>query len=100
MIAVREKGEQNIFDKMGYYGTDKPFNHFSNLETTGKPLNPMMNAGAILTTSLIDGDGETAFRKILNMVRYITKITRLIIVKMFTIQNVKQATVTAGCSTS
>ena len=50
MIAVREKGEQNIFDKMGYFGTDKPFNHFSNLETTGKPLNPMMNAGAILTT--------------------------------------------------
>lgn len=73
MIAVREKGEQNIFDKMGYYGTDKPFNHFSNLETTGKPLNPMMNAGAILTTSLIDGDGETAFKKILDMVRYITK---------------------------
>lgn len=63
MIAVREKGEQNIFDKMGYFGTDKPFNHFSNLETTGKPLNPMMNAGAILTTSLIDGEGEEPFKK-------------------------------------
>ncbi|AIL44854.1 MULTISPECIES: glutaminase A [Elizabethkingia] len=73
MIAVREKGEQNIFDKMGYFGTDKPFNHFSNLETTGKPLNPMMNAGAILTTSLIDGEGEEPFKKILEMVRYITK---------------------------
>ncbi|HFK5544342.1 TPA: glutaminase A [Elizabethkingia anophelis] len=73
MIAVREKGEQNIFDKMGYFGTDKPFNHFSNLETNGKPLNPMMNAGAILTTSLIDGEGEEPFKKILEMVRYITK---------------------------
>ncbi|MCT4318852.1 glutaminase A [Elizabethkingia anophelis] len=73
MIAVREKGEQNIFDKMGYFGTDKPFNHFSNLETTGKPLNPMMNAGAILTTSLIDGEGDEPFKKILEMVRYITK---------------------------
>lgn len=73
MIAVREKGEQNVFDKMGYFGTDKPFNHFSNLETTGKPLNPMMNAGAILTTSLIDGKGEEPFKKILEMVRYITK---------------------------
>ncbi|MDV3954978.1 glutaminase A [Elizabethkingia anophelis] len=73
MIAVREKGEQNVFDKMGYFGTDKPFNHFSNLETTGKPLNPMMNAGAILTTSLIDGEGEEPFKKILEMVRYITK---------------------------
>ncbi|MDX8570504.1 glutaminase A [Elizabethkingia sp. HX QKY] len=73
MIAVREKGEQNIFDKMGYFGTDKPFNHFSNLETSGKPLNPMMNAGAILTTSLIDGEGEVPFKKILEMIQYITK---------------------------
>lgn len=73
MVAVNEKGEANIFDKMGYFGSDKPFNHFSNLETTGKPLNPMMNAGAILTTSLISGDGEKPFLKILDMVRYITK---------------------------
>lgn len=73
MIAVNEKGEANVFDKMGYYGTDKPFNHFGNLETMGKPLNPMMNAGAILTTSLISGDGEKPFVKVLEMVRYITK---------------------------
>lgn len=73
MVAVNEKGETHIFDKMGYFGSDKPFNHFSNLETTGKPLNPMMNAGAILTTSLISGDGEKPFLKILGMVRYITK---------------------------
>jgi glutaminase len=73
MVAVNEKGEADIFDKMGYFGSDKPFNHFSNLETTGKPLNPMMNAGAILTTSLISGDGEKPFLKILDMVRYITK---------------------------
>jgi len=73
MIAVNEKGEKNIFDKMGYYGTDKPFNYFANLDGNGKPLNPLMNAGAILTTSLIDGEGEIPFRKILEMVRYITK---------------------------
>ncbi|KFF10991.1 glutaminase [Chryseobacterium soli] len=73
MIAVSEKGEANVFDKMGYFGSDKPFNYFSNLETTGKPLNPMMNAGAILTTSLISGDGEKPFLKILDMVRFITK---------------------------
>ncbi len=73
MIAVNERGEADIFDKMGYYGSDKPFNHFANLETMGKPLNPMMNAGAILTTSLISGEGEKPFLKILDMVRYITK---------------------------
>ena len=73
MIAVTEKGEKNVFSKMGYFGTDKPFNHYANLETTGKPLNPMMNAGAILTTSMIEGEGENPFKKILEMVRYITK---------------------------
>lgn len=73
MIAVNEKGEKNIFDKMGYFGTDKPFNYFANLDNSGKPLNPMMNAGAILTTSLIDGEGEIPFQKILEMVRFITK---------------------------
>ena len=73
MIAVTEKGEKNVFSKIGYFGTDKPFNHYANLETTGKPLNPMINAGAILTTSMIDGEGEIPFKKILEMVRYITK---------------------------
>lgn len=73
MIAVTEKGEKNVFSKIGYFGTDTPFNHYANLETTGKPLNPMMNAGAILTTSMIEGEGEIPFKKILEMVRYITK---------------------------
>lgn len=72
MLAVIEHGEKSVFEKMGYYGTDKPFNHFSNLETMGKPLNPMMNAGAILTTSLIAGSGEIPFQKTLDLVRYIT----------------------------
>lgn len=73
MIAVQEKGEATVFENMGYFGTDKPFNYYGSLETTGKPLNPMMNAGAILTTSMIEGTGDTPFQKILNMIRYITK---------------------------
>ncbi|WP_353100902.1 glutaminase A [Myroides odoratus] len=73
MIAVQEKGEKALYDRIGYYGTEKAFNHYANLETAGKPLNPMMNAGAILTTAFIEGDGEVAYQKILNMLRYITK---------------------------
>lgn len=73
MVAVQEKGEAKVFENMGYFGTDKPFNHFANLDHAGQPLNPMMNAGAILTTSMIDGEGEEAFLKILKMIRYITK---------------------------
>ncbi|WP_410880670.1 glutaminase A [Myroides sp. DW712] len=73
MIAVQEKGEKALYERIGYYGTEKAFNHYANLETAGKPLNPMMNAGAILTTAFIEGEGEVAYQKILNMLRYITK---------------------------
>lgn len=73
MIAVEEQGEQKVFSKVGYYGTNKPFNHYSNLETEKTPLNPMMNAGAILITSMIEGIGEEPFQKILERIKYITK---------------------------
>ena len=73
MIAVQERGEVELYQRIGYYGTEKAFNHYANLETTGKPLNPMMNAGAILTTAFIEGNGDEAYHKILKMIRYITK---------------------------
>jgi len=73
MLAVLENGEQHVFDKIGYFGSEKPFNHYGNLETMGKPLNPMMNAGAILTTSLIAGDQDIPFQKVLELIRFITK---------------------------
>ena len=73
MVAVQENGEALLFEKMGYYGTDRPFNHYANLETQQKPLNPMMNAGAIYTTGSISGKGDEAYQKVLSMVRYITK---------------------------
>ncbi len=73
MIAVQEKGEVELYQRIGYYGTEKAFNHYANLETAGKPLNPMMNAGAILTTAFIEGDGDEAYHKIIKMIRYITK---------------------------
>lgn len=73
MIAVQEKGEKALYERIGYYGTEKAFNHYANLETAGKPLNPMMNAGAILTTAFIEGEGDKAYQKILTMIRYITK---------------------------
>ena len=73
MIAVQEKGEEALYERIGYYGTEKAFNHYANLETEGKPLNPMMNAGAILTTAFIEGEGDEAYQKILTMIRYITK---------------------------
>ncbi len=74
MIAVEDLGEETLFSKMGYFGTNKPFNYYANLDTgSGQPLNPLMNAGAILTTSLIKGEGKTPYKRILDRIRYITK---------------------------
>lgn len=73
MLAVEDHGEEKVFQNMGYFGTSKPFNHFANLEADGIPLNPMMNAGAILTTALVEGDGEVSYERILERIRYITK---------------------------
>lgn len=73
MIAVRDRGEPFVFERVGSYGTDAPFNSFAELDLKQTPLNPMTNAGAIVTTSLIKGDGDEAYQKILQMIRYITK---------------------------
>ncbi len=72
MLAVEENGEEKVFAQMGYYGTNYPFNYFANLDQNGRPLNPMMNAGAIYTTSLIAGDADEPYQKILARIRYIT----------------------------
>lgn len=73
MIAVQENGEKVVFEKIGYYGTNQPFNHFANLDRNGKALNPMMNAGAITTTAMIKGEKNVPYQKILEMIRFITK---------------------------
>lgn len=73
MIVVLEKGEEYVFDRIGYYGTDELFNSYSKLESNKKPLNPYMNAGAILITSSIEGEGFEAYEKVKNLIKYITK---------------------------
>lgn len=73
MLAVEDRGETEVYSRLGYYGTNKPFNYFANLDNDGKPLNPLMNAGAILTTSMIKGEGKKPYKRILARIRYITK---------------------------
>lgn len=74
MLAIMDKGEEFVFNRVGYEATEEPFNSLLKLEFhhTSKPSNPMINAGAILTTSLIYGDGEEKFIRLLNFIREIT----------------------------
>lgn len=75
LLAITDNGEKVVFDKVGYEATDEPFNTMYKLDLphVTKPSNPMINAGAIVTTSLIKGKGEEKFERILQLVRKITE---------------------------
>ncbi|WP_031515021.1 glutaminase A [Desulfofalx alkaliphila] len=72
MLALMDKGTDEVFSKVGMEPTGDPFNSIIKLETlrTGKPLNPMINAGAIATTALIEGQsGGEKIERLLEFVR-------------------------------
>ena len=67
-LAMEELGPNKVFDKVGSEPTGRPFN--SPLAVVDMPThtgNPLVNAGAIATTSLISGNNaEDKWNKILN----------------------------------
>jgi glutaminase len=75
MLAIIDNGVEYVFSKIGMEPTEAAFNSIINLENNNdqKPLNPMINAGAIAVVSLITGDtAEEKFNRILKFTRKIT----------------------------
>ncbi|WP_166246193.1 glutaminase A [Paenibacillus turpanensis] len=71
ILALMDHGER-IFDKVGMEPTGDNFKSMLKLELVepGKPFNPMINAGAIVISSLIRGDTpELKFERILQFIR-------------------------------
>ncbi|WP_422485953.1 glutaminase A [Gudongella sp. DL1XJH-153] len=71
LVAAMDNGIEDIFEKVGCDSTDEPFNAFTKLDlpNVNKPANPLINSGAILTTSMIKGNGDEKFQKILELTR-------------------------------
>ncbi len=59
-MALEDRGRQAVLEKVGVEPTGDAFNSIIRLDETSKrPYNPMVNAGAIATTSLLAGSGPT-----------------------------------------
>lgn len=59
-MALEDHGRDELFEKVGVEPTGDPFNSLIRLDEASKrPYNPMINAGAIATTSLIHGKNPT-----------------------------------------
>lgn len=71
-LAIDDLGSTKVFEKVGMEPTGDPFNSIAKLEnqTPSKPLNPMINAGALTVTHLIKGtNNEKKLERILQLVR-------------------------------
>ncbi len=68
-LALEDVGPQAVQDKVGADPTGLPFNSVIALELHGgKPLSPLVNAGAIATTSLINAENtEQRWQRILHI---------------------------------
>ncbi len=75
LFALENLGHEKVFSRIGVEQTSDAFNSIIKLETTvsGKPLNPLINAGAIATVSLItETHGAHAFSRLLDFARAVT----------------------------
>ncbi|MRG85538.1 glutaminase A [Salinibacillus xinjiangensis] len=74
-VALMKHGESAVFSRVGKEPTSEPFYTISKieLERPSKPINPMINAGALAVTNMLYGENsEEMFKQILHFVHKLT----------------------------
>ncbi len=59
-LALEDRGLEAVLSKVGVEPSGEAFNSISLEPVSGRPLNPMINAGAIATTGLIEAKPQAA----------------------------------------
>ncbi len=71
MLALQDRGFDGVFSRIGMEPTGDAFNSLIKLENFAslRPLNPLINAGAIATTALIEGASvEERFQRLYSFI--------------------------------
>ncbi len=67
-LALEDRGKAAVLERVGVEPTGDAFNEISLESSTGRPRNPMINAGAITATSLVAGHSvEDRWARILKL---------------------------------
>ena len=67
-LALQDNGLEGVLDKVGLVPTGNGSDRVSLFQESGRPFNPMINAGAITATSLVrDEAGKPRVRRILDV---------------------------------
>ena len=69
-LALQDHGREAVHDRVGVEPSGDAFHSISFDERRHRPHNPMVNAGALVTTDLVKGaDGEERLARILDLLR-------------------------------
>lgn len=80
IMALKDNTIQDVFEKVGTEPTKYKFN--SLIPIDDKPSNPLINAGAITTASLIVGkDVDEKFQRVLNLVKKLSDSEKITFLK-------------------